>query len=123
MTDAPLIRIEVHAASVPWLKVFVQRTAREFSDCTPAEKQAVFEALDIIETAMIDYYRPEKINIASFGNMLPQVHWHIMARFKNDTHFPEPMWGVQQREAVLPLPPLAPLLKRIETMLAAKALL
>lgn len=118
--ELPLIRIEVHEASVPWLKIFVRRTAREFSDCTPAEKQAVFVALDVIEAAMIDYYQPEKINIASFGNMLPQVHWHIMARFKNDTHFPEPMWGPKQRESDLTLPPLAPLMQRIETELAGK---
>jgi diadenosine tetraphosphate (Ap4A) HIT family hydrolase len=39
----------------------------------------------------------DKINIASFGNLLPQVHWHIMARFETDSYFPEPMWGQKQR--------------------------
>ncbi len=111
--DLPLIRIEVHENEVPWLKVFVKRSVREFSECTAAEKAAVFEALDVIEKAMIGYYRPEKINIASFGNMLPQVHWHIMARFKEDSRFPEPMWGAQQRESSLALPPMTPLLRNI----------
>lgn len=103
--DLPLITIERHDSEVPWLKIFVRRGVREFSDCTPEEKQAVWNALDVIEREMLDYYRPEKINIASFGNMLPQVHWHIMARFKEDSFFPEPMWGSRQRDAALELPP------------------
>ena len=53
---------------------------------------------------MIAYYNPTKINIASFGNYMPHVHWHIMARFEGDSYFPEPMWGVKQREASLKLP-------------------
>ena len=53
---------------------------------------------------MIEYYNPDKINIASFGNYVPHVHFHIMARFKEDSFFPEPMWGKKQREANLDLP-------------------
>jgi diadenosine tetraphosphate (Ap4A) HIT family hydrolase len=53
---------------------------------------------------MLSYYHPQKINIASFGNMLPHVHWHISARFKEDSYFPEPMWGSVQREGKLDLP-------------------
>lgn len=77
---------------------------REFSECTSGEKSAILEALDVIEKEMLVYYRPEKINIASFGNYVPLVHWHIMARFKDDSYFPEPMWGDRQREATLELP-------------------
>ncbi|KQI25084.1 histidine triad (HIT) protein, partial [Campylobacter coli CVM 41963] len=50
------------------------------------------------EKAMIEFYKPEKINIASFANYVPRVHFHIMARFKEDAFFPECMWGKQQRE-------------------------
>lgn len=64
----------------------------------------LLHALDSIERVMLRYYRPEKINIASFGNVLPHLHWHIMARFKEDSYFPEPMWGVKQRESTLVLP-------------------
>lgn len=111
--DHPLIFIEVHESEVPWLKLFVRREVREFSDCTPEEKSSIWEALDIIEKEMLRYYRPEKINIASFGNMLPQVHWHIMARFREDSFFPEPMWGAKQRDAALSLPPMEPFLESI----------
>ena len=116
--DLPLLRIEVQESEVPWLKLFVRRGVREFSDCMPQEKTAVWQALDVIEKAMLSYYRPEKINIASFGNMLPQVHWHIMARFKEDSCFPEPMWGAKQRDASLRLPPMAPFLKMVAEQLA-----
>ncbi|RUM61287.1 MAG: HIT family protein [Sulfurimonas sp.] len=100
-----LIFVETHESEVPWLKVFTQEVKKEFSECTPEEKTALFLALDIIENIMLDYYHPDKINIASFGNMLPHVHWHISARFKEDSYFPEPMWGAVQRKNTLDLPP------------------
>lgn len=100
-----LIRIEIEESEVPWLKVFTQAERREFSECTHDEKMAILEALDLIEKEMLSYYRPTKINIASFGNYVPLVHWHIMARFKEDSYFPEPMWGTKQRVSSLDLPP------------------
>ena len=52
---------------------------------------------------MLVYFEPEKINIASFGNYCPHVHFHIQARFKEDSYFPEPTWGIKQRESNLNL--------------------
>jgi diadenosine tetraphosphate (Ap4A) HIT family hydrolase len=98
-----LIFIEIHESEVPWLKIFTSIKRKEFSECTYEEKSEIWRLLDIIEKLMLEYYKPQKINIASFGNMLPHVHWHIMARFKNDSYFPEPMWGEKQREADLKL--------------------
>jgi len=117
--DLPLVYIEIHESEIPWLKIFVRRSVREFSDCTPEEKQSIWIALDIVEREMLRYFRPEKINVASFGNMLPQVHWHIMARFKEDSCFPEPMWGKKQREASLELPPMGPFLQTIAEKLGS----
>jgi diadenosine tetraphosphate (Ap4A) HIT family hydrolase len=99
-----LIRIDTHESEVPWLVVFTNEVKKEFSECRADEKAAIFLALDIIEKKMLSYYHPQKINIASFGNMLPHVHWHISARFKEDSYFPEPMWGSVQREGTLALP-------------------
>lgn len=99
-----LIRVEIEESEIPWLKIFTQVERREFSECTIEEKSEIFEALDIIEKEMLSYYQPAKINIASFGNYVPLVHWHIMARFNEDSFFPEPMWGTKQREASLALP-------------------
>ena len=93
-----IIRIEVEESEIPWLKVFTQEPYREFSQTPTAVKVEIFRVLDIIEKAMLQFFTPKKINIASFGNYVPHVHWHIMARFEEDSYFPEPMWGEKQRE-------------------------
>lgn len=92
------IFVEIHESEIPWLKIFTQKPYKEFSECDGATKNEIFVALEHIEREMIRFYNPTKINIASFGNYLPHVHFHIMARFSNDSYFPEPMWGVKQRE-------------------------
>lgn len=96
-----LIRIEIEDSEIPWLKIFTLDNCKEMSECSAETKQQIWMLLDLIELEMLDYFKPEKINIASFANYLPQVHWHIMARFKEDSYFPEPMWGEKQREAKL----------------------
>lgn len=110
-----LIYIEVHQSEIPWLKIFTKKVKKEFSECSSEEKNEIFRVLDIVEKAMLSYYNPIKINIASFGNMLPHVHWHIMARFENDSYFPEPMWGTKRRESSLQLPPFDKFLEIINT--------
>ena len=102
--ETETLRIETETSEIPWLKLFTQYPYKEMSEVPPHIKFEIYDLLDIIEKEMIAYYSPDKINIASFGNYLPHVHWHIMARFKEDSHFPEPMWGVKQRESTLSLP-------------------
>lgn len=98
------IRIEVEESEIPWLKIFTQYPYREMSECDLETKQQIWSLLDLIEKEMLSYFKPTKVNIASFANYLPQVHWHIMARFENDSYFPEPMWGTKQRNAELAFP-------------------
>jgi len=99
-----LIKIEIENSEIPWLKIFTNKSIKEFSQCDEKTKLEILRCLDIIEKEMLEYFNPEKINIASFGNYVPHVHFHVMARFKEDSYFPEPMWGKQQREANLNLP-------------------
>ena len=98
-----LVFIEVESSKNPWLKIFTHREVKEFSACTTKEKSAIWHSLDIIEKTMLDYYQCDKVNIASFGNVLPRVHFHITARFKNDDYFPNPMWGEKLRNSDLKL--------------------
>ncbi len=100
-----LVRIEVEESEIPWYKIFTQHPYKEMSEVPSKTKELLYELLDTIEREMLSYYRPAKINIASFGNYLPHVHWHIMARFEEDSYFPEPMWGKKQRGSKLLLPP------------------
>ncbi len=96
-----LIYIEAQKSEIPWLKIFTKEPYKEFSDCPKNVKQEIWRVLDNIEIQMLSYYKPTKINIASFGNYMPHVHFHIMARFEGDSYFPEPMWGKRQRESSL----------------------
>jgi len=91
-------------SSIPWVKIFTQKPYKELSDCDALTRDAILKTMLLVEEVMRSYYQPEKINIALFGNYVPHVHIHIMARFKEDSHFPESMWGVKQREASLDLP-------------------
>ena len=97
------IRIEVENSEIPWLKIFTQESYKEMSEVPSLVKFEIYELLDIIEKEMLIYFNPKKINIASFGNYVSHVHWHIMARFEEDSYFPEPMWGTKQRESNLSL--------------------
>jgi len=108
-----LIFVELHDSEIPWLKIFTKEPHKELSECDMAIRKALFDTALLIEQEMLIYFQPEKINWASFGNMLPRVHIHIQARFKEDSYFPEPMWGVKQREFAAQLPPLAPFLESL----------
>lgn len=98
------IKIEVQESEIPWLKIFTKHPYKEMSEVPFTLKVEIYTLLDIIEKEMITYYNPKKINIASFGNYVPHMHWHIMARFEEDSYFPEPMWGIKRREGNLDLP-------------------
>ena len=98
------LRIEIEESEIPWLKIFTQTSYKEMSEVPNEIKLEIYALLDTIEKEMLTYYKPKKINIASFGNYMPHVHWHIMARFEEDAYFPEPVWGTKQRESTLSLP-------------------
>ncbi|CAC9485960.1 hypothetical protein BPUTEOSOX_37 [thiotrophic endosymbiont of Bathymodiolus puteoserpentis (Logatchev)] len=66
-----LIKVEVESSELPWVKVFTQRKVKEFGQCTTAEKTEISRILDITEKLMLSYFNADKINIASFGNLLP----------------------------------------------------
>ncbi len=70
----------------------------EFSDLPQAQRQRCMELVSAVERVLIDSLRPTKINLAAFGNMVPHLHWHVIARFTWDSHFPQPIWGTRQRE-------------------------
>lgn len=51
-----------------------------------------------LEAAIRECWRPDKINLASFGNVVPHLHWHVIPRWFDDRFFPEPVWGKPQRD-------------------------
>jgi len=92
-----LIKVKVEPFEILWLIIFAKENVKEFSQCSKELQLEILNALNVIECEMLDYFNPDKINIASFGNYLPQVHFHIQARFKDDSFFPESIWGKKQR--------------------------
>ena len=90
--------IEREMAQIPWLKIFTKEPFKELTDCPQALRDELWRVVQLCELALREFYKPDKINIASFANYLPRVHFHIMARFKEDAFFPESLWGRQQRD-------------------------
>ena len=107
------IYVEIEPSEIPWLKIFTHTPYKELGDLPKELRLKLWNTFDIIEEQMKLYYNPKKINMASFANMLPRVHIHVMARFEEDSYFPNPMWGEKQREAQLILPNEKEFFKRV----------
>ncbi len=74
----------------------------EFSDLPPVDRALCMEAVTVIEEVLRERLRPTKINLATLGNVVPHLHWHVIARFDWDSHFPAPVWGAAVRTADAP---------------------
>lgn len=70
---------------------------REMTDLDAEQRGKLMTVVFAVETMIRELFSPEKINLASFGNMVPHIHWHVVPRWADDTHFPEPVWGMRQR--------------------------
>lgn len=73
----------------------------EFSDLAAADRVHCMDVVAQVEQALRDDLQPRKINLAALGNMVPHLHWHVIARFEWDSHFPAPVWAAAQRERAL----------------------
>jgi len=70
----------------------------EFSDLPDAHRALCMEGVTAVERALREHLAPDKVNLAALGNMVPHLHWHVIARFGWDSHFPAPVWAAAQRE-------------------------
>lgn len=92
----------VHAkeAGFPaFYRLIWKKHVTEFSDLTAEERYRCIDALVVIEQVLREQLQPTKVNVASLGNQTPHLHWHIIARFDWDSHFPGAVWGEPQRQA------------------------
>ena len=67
---------------------------KELTDLTLPERQNFMAAVFTLESALRQALRPEKMNIASLGNLTPHLHWHVIPRFRDDPAFPKPIWAI-----------------------------
>ncbi len=80
-------------------RVILNRHVAEMTDLAPAERSRLMMTVMKVEQALRDLMRPDKINLAALGNVVPHVHWHVIPRFVDDPHFPNPVWGARLRAA------------------------
>ena len=97
--------IAVHNEATPaFCRVIWQAHVAEMTDLSASERHELMEMVYRVEQAMREVLQPTKINLASLGNVVPHLHWHVIARFQADARFPAPIWANAQREAQLALP-------------------
>ncbi|GHD71199.1 HIT family protein [Vogesella fluminis] len=99
--DDKLRVILVADADYPaFCRVIWHAHVKEMTDLAPADRAHVLDWVLRTERALRDVLNPDKINLASFGNMVPHLHWHVIPRFADDKHFPNPLWGAAMRDGV-----------------------
>ncbi len=95
VTDLQLCRVLLmNDAQYPWL-IAVPRVPglTELDELTPPETTLFMEESRQMMAALRSLYRPDKLNLAALGNMVPQLHIHHVARFRADAAWPRPIWG------------------------------
>jgi diadenosine tetraphosphate (Ap4A) HIT family hydrolase len=91
------------AAFPAFYRVVWRAHVAEWSDLSLADQAALMGVVGAVERVLRESLAPSKINLASLGNVVPHLHWHVIARFDWDSHFPAPVWAAPVRE-VAPAP-------------------
>ncbi len=100
-------------------RVILTRHVKEMSDLDRHQRERLMSVVFAVEEAVREILLPEKINLASLGNMTPHLHWHIIPRFRRDRTFPAPIWAASQRETVA-MPLDANTARRLKTAIQTK---
>lgn len=74
-------------------RVILNEHVREMTDLDIQNRSELMNTVFAVESAVREVMQPQKINLACLGNMTPHLHWHIIPRYLDDKHFPNPVWG------------------------------
>ena len=102
--ELPLCEVRLmDDANHPWL-VLVPRVAgiTEIIDLDPAQRLQLSEEIDTTCRALRTLFNPDKLNVAALGNMVPQLHVHVIARYRSDIAWPRPVWGAGNARSYAP---------------------
>ncbi len=80
-----------------FIRIVSVKHVAEMSELSESERLYLWRLLETLEEAMRKFLSPDKINYAQFGNFVPHLHWHMIARWRDDAYFPECPWGSKQR--------------------------
>jgi len=93
----------VNDSHYPWLLLVPRRHGLvDLTDLAPADRSCLIEEINIAAKALKALCRYDKLNVASLGNQVPQLHIHIIARRIDDAAWPKPVWGVVPPAAYAP---------------------
>lgn len=95
VTILPLCEVRLmNQAAFPWLILVPQRAnITEITELTEADKQQLMREISHVGAALKSLTHAHKLNIAALGNIVPQLHVHVIARFTDDAAWPSPVWG------------------------------
>jgi diadenosine tetraphosphate (Ap4A) HIT family hydrolase len=95
-------RLRVVAVDEPgypgFCRVVWNAHVREMTDLAPDDRAHLMRVVFAVESAVRALMAPEKVNLASLGNLVSHLHWHVIPRFRDDPHFPQPVWAPARRE-------------------------
>lgn len=95
VTRLPLCRVLlIKDRRFPWLILVPEREEiREIHELSPEDRSRLIEEIALAGKALDRLFRPAKLNVGALGNIVPQLHVHVVARFENDPAWPGPVWG------------------------------
>jgi len=80
-------------------RVILSAHVKEMTDLPETDRQRLMQVVFAVEAAVREVLNPDKVNLASLGNMVPHLHWHVIPRFADDRHFPDAIWATPKRAA------------------------
>jgi diadenosine tetraphosphate (Ap4A) HIT family hydrolase len=90
--------VRVDDADFPgFYRVICNRHVSEFSDLPGPQREQGMTLVALVEQALRTNLVPVKVNLASLGNQVPHLHWHVVARFADDSRYPDPIWAPARR--------------------------
>lgn len=78
-------------------RVIWQQHVAEMSDLADTDARHLMDIVQAVERILRKQLAPDKINLASLGNLVPHLHWHVIPRWHDDSHFPSPIWAAPKR--------------------------
>ena len=78
-------------------RVILDTHVKEMSDLDAPSRSRLMTVVFAVELSLRELLDPDKINLASLGNVVPHVHWHVIPRYADDAHFPDPVWAAPRR--------------------------
>lgn len=88
------------AAYPGFCRVILNSHVKEMTDLPEGDRSRLMVVVFTVEAVVRETMQPDKINLASLGNVVPHLHWHVIPRFVDDRHFPAPIWAEARREPV-----------------------